>query len=202
MEKEDRTASNLELVGGRLCLDYTKTLRRREYLISYQELVAWGKHVHILTAAEAQTLLQMAACFPDSAAAALDRAITLRETIYRVFSTVVDGQRPESVDLVAMNATLKEALSRLQVSPAASGFGWTWVVEKDDLDRILWPVAHSAAELLTSNDLGRVRQCARQGCDWLFVDLSKNHSRRWCSMNMCGSRVKSRRYYHRKKVDG
>jgi predicted RNA-binding Zn ribbon-like protein len=134
MEKEDRTASNLELVGGRLCLDFTNTVStrierlRREYLISYQELVAWGKHVHILTAAEAQTLLQMAACFPDSAAAALDRAITLRETIYRVFSTVVDGQRPESVDLVAMNATLKEALSRLQVSPAASGFGWTWVV--------------------------------------------------------------------------
>jgi predicted RNA-binding Zn ribbon-like protein len=67
---------------------------------------------------------------------------------------------------------------------------------------MLWPIVRSAAELLTSEDLGRVRRCGREGCDWLFVDSSKNRSRRWCSMEMCGSRVKSRRYYYRKREEG
>jgi predicted RNA-binding Zn ribbon-like protein len=208
MEKQERTASNLELVGGRLCLDFANTVSTRiealccEYLTSYRELVAWGQHVDILTDAAAQALSLEAACHPELAAAALGRAIAVRETIYRIFSASADGQRPESVDVSALNATLKEALSRLQVSPTAGGFGWTWVVNENDLDRILWPVVHSAADLLTSDDLGRVRQCEREGCDWIFVDLSKNHSRRWCSMNLCGSRVKSQRYYYRKKGEG
>jgi predicted RNA-binding Zn ribbon-like protein len=71
--------------------------------------------------------------------------------------------------------------------------------DEDELDRMLWPVARSAADTLTSGDLKRVRRCARQGCDWLFVDTSKNRSRRWCSMSMCGSRVKAGRYYRRVK---
>ncbi|MCK4470533.1 MAG: CGNR zinc finger domain-containing protein, partial [Anaerolineae bacterium] len=93
---------------------------------------------------------------------------------------------------------LHEALSRLEIRPSADRFEWAWVLGENDLDRMLWPIVRSAAELLTSGDLRKVRQCAREGCDWLFVDASKNHSRRWCSMNMCGSRVKARRYYQRK----
>ncbi len=93
---------------------------------------------------------------------------------------------------------LHEALSRLEIRPSADRFEWAWALDANDLDRMLWPIVRSAAEMLTSGDLGRVRQCAREGCDWLFVDASKNHSRRWCSMNMCGSRVKARRYYQRK----
>jgi len=93
---------------------------------------------------------------------------------------------------------LHEALSRLEIRPSEDRFEWAWVLDANDLDRMLWPIVRSAAELLTSGDLRKVRQCAREGCDWLFVDASKNHSRRWCSMNMCGSRVKARRYYQRK----
>ena len=93
---------------------------------------------------------------------------------------------------------LHEALSRLEICPSEDMFEWTWVLDANDLDRVLWPIVRSAADLLTSGDLRKVRQCARESCDWLFVDASKNHSRRWCSMNMCGSRVKARRYYQRK----
>ena len=103
------------------------------------------------------------------------------------------------MDLSALNAALREASARLEVAPSAGGFEWTWVLDEDELDRVLWPIVGSAANLLTSAELGRVRQCARRGCDWLFVDLSKNQSRRWCSMELCGSRVKSRRYYRRRK---
>jgi predicted RNA-binding Zn ribbon-like protein len=205
MEGRKREASNLELVGGQLCLDFANTVStriealRREYLITYSDLVAWSQHAGILADNEVKSLLQNAASRPDLAAAALERAIALRETIYRIFSAIADRQEPEKADLAAMNTALHEAFSRLEVRPSVSGFEWTWVLDGGDFDRILWPIVHSAADLLTSEDLGTVRQCARDGCDWLFVDSSKNHSRRWCSMNMCGSRIKARRYYQRRK---
>jgi predicted RNA-binding Zn ribbon-like protein len=201
----ERLAGNLELVGGSLCLDFVNTVSTRtealchEYLTSYSDLVAWSHHVGILTAEEAQVLTDTAARHPDRAAATLDRAIAVREILYSVFSTIARDQKPDKADLGTLNLVLREGLSRMEIAPVGQGFAWTWVVDKEELDRVVWPVVRSAAELLTSGDLERVRQCARDGCDWLFVDLSKNQSRRWCSMDMCGSRVKSRRYYRRRK---
>jgi glycosyltransferase involved in cell wall biosynthesis len=75
------------------------------------------------------------------------------------------------------------------------GFAWEWAIG-DDLAGVLWPVAHSATGLLTSVPLGRVKGCA--GCNWLFVDESKNKSRRWCSMEDCGTYAKMRRYVARR----
>ena len=205
MGKKERKASTLELVGGRLCLDFANTVstriegQSREYLSDYGQLVAWSQHTNILTDAEAEATLDSAVSRPDLAATALERAIALRETIYRVFSATADGQEASKADLSALNRALHQALAQLEIVRSGDTFGWSWVVGLDDLDYMLWPVIRSAADLLTSDDLRRVRECAREGCDWLFVDLSKNHSRRWCSMNMCGSRVKARRYYRRRR---
>lgn len=205
MAKKERSASNLELIGGALCLDFANTVstrieaERREYLTNYRELVAWSQHTQLLAMDDAQSLLHAAAHHPDGAAAVLARAIALRETLYRVFAAVAHAREPQDSDLAALNAVLQQALSRSKIQPSAGGFEWGWAVAGSDLDRMLWPIVRSAAELLTSEDLGRVRQCARDGCDWLFVDASKNHNRRWCSMDVCGSRVKARRYYRRKK---
>jgi len=202
---EERAASNLELVGGRLCLDFTNTVStrskalRRDYLDSYAELVVWGRHAGILGDDEAQALRERAHRHPAAAMAAHEHAIGLRETIYRIFSAIAGGQEAEEADLDSLNCMLRTALSRLEVARSADRFEWSWVLDDDDLSHILWPIVRSAAELLTSESLGRVRHCARDGCDWLFVDSSKNSSRRWCSMSMCGSRVKARHYYQRKR---
>ena len=201
----ERTADNLELVGGWLCLDFANTVsvhvegQGREYLTTYAELVAWSQHAGILTGDDVRALLSGATCCPDSAAAVLERAIGLREVIYRTFSALTAQRQPTPPDLAALNRALRDALPRLELRPAAGGFEWTWAAARDDLDRMLWPIVRSAADLLTSEDLARVRECAREGCNWLFVDTSKNRSRRWCSMDLCGSRVKARRYYRRRK---
>jgi predicted RNA-binding Zn ribbon-like protein len=206
MRKPERSAGSIELIGGELCLDFTNTLSTRieglgrEYLTSYRDLVAWSRHAGMLNQEEARTLLQKAAHQPDRAAAALERAIALRETLYRIFSAIASSRQPPKADLAATNRALHEALSRLEVVPAAGGFAWSWVADEAGLDHVLWPVVRSAAQLLTSDELARVGECAREGCDWLFVDTSKNHSRRWCTMAVCGSRVKARRYYRRKKI--
>jgi predicted RNA-binding Zn ribbon-like protein len=205
MVNKERSAANLELIGGAPCLDFANTVstrieaQRREYLTNYRELVAWSQHAQLLSMEDAQSLLHTACHHPDRAAAVLERAIALRETLYRVFAALAHDREPQDGDLMALNTALQQALSRSKIQLSAAGFEWSWAVARSDLDRMLWPIVRSAAELLTSEDLGRVSQCARDGCDWLFVDASKNHSRRWCSMDVCGSRVKARRYYRRKK---
>jgi predicted RNA-binding Zn ribbon-like protein len=69
--------------------------------------------------------------------------------------------------------------------------------DRTDLDRVLWEAAASAADLLTSPDLARVKTCPGAGCAWLFLDRSRNGTRRWCDMSVCGNRAKARRHYSR-----
>lgn len=207
MTDKQREAGNLELVGGQLCLDFANTVSTRieslrcEYLTCYGDLVEWSRHAGILTDNEVQRLRREAARRPAEAAAVLNQAIAMRETIYRIFSAIAHQQPPAVTDVAALNAAFAEVLGRLRVLPSGEGFEWQWAQDPHALDIMLWPIVRSAADLLTSTDLRRVRQCARrERCDWLFIDTSKNQSRRWCSMNLCGSRDKARRYYRRKRA--
>jgi predicted RNA-binding Zn ribbon-like protein len=97
-----------------------------------------------------------------------------------------------------LQAEVTCALAHFRVAWSPAGFGWEWDQANSGLDRVLWPVAWSAAELLTQGPLERIRECPGQDtCGWLFLDLSKNASRRWCDMRVCGNRAKARRHYER-----
>jgi predicted RNA-binding Zn ribbon-like protein len=194
------------LSGGHLCLDFANTLdnrltgRAKELLTSYADLVAWSRQVDLLTEADAQRLKQEGAQRPADAAAVLQRAITLREAIYRIFSAAAAGRVSEAADLDTLNQTLAQGRALRQVVVTAKGYRWQWQAQAAALDRMLWPVAQAAAALLTSEDAGAVRECAAGDCGWLFLDLS--HRRRWCSMQACGNRMKARRHYTRHKTGG
>jgi predicted RNA-binding Zn ribbon-like protein len=190
---------------GRLCLDYANTAdwhaseHPEEFLNSYADLVAWGRHVGILTDSQAKRLLRKATLRPSEAAEVLKRAVDLREAIFRIFAAIAHGSPPKAADLSLLNQALSGALAQARVTPAADGFAWDWSDDDDALDRPLWPVVRSAAELLTSPELRRVGECADANCGWLFLDTSRNHSRKWCDINDCGNRAKARRYYERKR---
>jgi predicted RNA-binding Zn ribbon-like protein len=193
-----------ELTGGRLCLDFANTVSNHagphptEHLHSYADLVSWGHQAGILSEEEAQLLFQEAARRPEEAQAVLARAIALREAIYRIFSSIAAGRPPQPDDVDLLNAALCEALSHLCCIDFADGrFTWGWRGPQNALERILWPVVRDAAELLTSGDLVRVRHCADDVCGWLFIDRSKNRSRRWCEMKTCGNKAKARRHYEK-----
>lgn len=207
MAQETGLETTFEFTGGRLCLDFTNTLdgsraRPTERLLSYRDLVAWGRQAGVLTDQEARHLGQAALRRPAAAARALADAVALRETIYRILSAGLGGRSPDKADLTALNAALTQALSRLRVSPRGGGYVWEWENLEDALDRVAWPVVRSAADVLVSGDASRVRRCAGTNCDWLFFDTSRNHSRRWCDMRGCGNRAKARRYYARKRARG
>lgn len=194
-----------DLSGGCACLNFTNTVggrrpdRPREYLNSYTDLLAWSLHAGLLSEAQAEHLAGEAERCPAEAAQILAEAITLREAIYRIFSATARAEPALAEDLSILNSALGKALARLQVRPDPPGFSWCWSTAEDSLEAMLWPVARSAAELLTSADLARVRECAGDVCSWLFLDTSRNHTRRWCDMRDCGNRAKARRHYARSR---
>ncbi len=191
-------------VGGRLCLDFCNTVGSRttehpnERLRRFEHLITWSKLAGIVSDDEAQQFADAAADRPADALATFDHALSLREAIYRIFSAVAAKKTPQAADLDPLNRTLSEAMAQLELTNNVDGFGWRWRYEPGQFDRLLWPVARSAADLLTSADLSKVRECANETCGWLFLDLSRNHSRRWCDMSDCGNRAKARRHYERK----
>jgi predicted RNA-binding Zn ribbon-like protein len=205
MDEGGTRAGTLSLLGGRHSLDFANTADWHasdhpiEMLTSYPELVAWSVHAGILTEHQSQRILGAAARRPVDATEVLNRAIALREAIYRIFSAITHGHEPQVADLAVLNAELSRILAQSRIVSSSSGFTWDWAGGDDALDRMLWPVVHDAADLLTSEGLERVGQCADGRCGWLFLDTSRNRSRRWCSMEDCGNRAKARRHYERSR---
>lgn len=127
-------------------------------------------------------------------------ALALREALYAIFSASMNAKQPDIEDLNLLNVILREGMAQASIHVKGQGFAWTWDVESA-LDSVLWPIARSAAELLDSDEVKLVRECpGDDGCGWLFIDTSRNHRRRWCSMDGCGNRAKARRHYERKNT--
>jgi predicted RNA-binding Zn ribbon-like protein len=202
-------AHHFELVAGALCLDFVNTVgdragtRRyaRNYLQTYDDLIAWGLQTELLAEREAVTLRALAHRHPDDAVAALTRAVDLRETLHTVFSPIAHGRAIPRDAIADLNVILPSLLARarLEKTPDASACHWVFDVpaksdDTDSFDRIIWSVVQSATALLTSHDLEHVHQCALENCGWLFLDLSKNKTRRWCAMKMCGNKAKVRHH--------
>jgi predicted RNA-binding Zn ribbon-like protein len=195
-----------DLDAGSLCLNFANSVEWHasdhpdDKLRNYADLIAWAEAAAVLSPDQADRSRRMAQKQPQMARAAFDRAIQLREAIYRLFVDVSKQGAFHAKDLALLNEALSESLSHLQVVASSAGFEWGWAESFVDFNQILWPVARSAGDLLTSDKLERVRKCAdERGCGYLFVDTSRNHSRRWCSMESCGNRAKAHRHYRRQQ---
>lgn len=191
--------------SGRLVLDFTNTAEFHasehpdEMLETYDDLVSWSLAAGLITKSEARDLLIKAEKTPRAASIIFGKALELRETLYRIFSAIAGGSQPDEKDFSEFNHYLNETLNKSQISPTDEGYRWTWLIDENSFDRMLWPIVREAANLLTSKDIRRVGECADdRGCGYLFFDTSRNHSRRWCSMEACGNRAKAQRHYQRK----
>ncbi len=196
-------AGNRELLGGLPCLDFINTLggrnreNSREWLLAYLDLTRWSVHAGTLVQPEADRLLALAGENPQYANEVLQKAILFREAMYEIFRAAMEHRTAASDQVALFNAVLGESLCHLGVATAVGGYSWDWQ-GKNDLEFVVWPVARSAAKLMTSPDLERIRQCP--GCYWMFLDQSRNRSRTWCGMQWCGNRAKARRHYERRVI--
>jgi predicted RNA-binding Zn ribbon-like protein len=196
--------SRMRIVGGNLALDYVNTRSGPpagpsddDVLHRYEDLVAWACHVGMVTEPEAARLCRLTRTEPDSAQVLFKRAMCVRDYLDELFRTAATGGQPSGGHLTRLRDDTAEALAHAQIVPWDGRYRWRWT-DHQDLGRPLWPIVHAATELLTTGPLDRIKTCA--GCRFIFVDESKNRSRRWCSMEDCGTAAKIRRYTARRSA--
>jgi predicted RNA-binding Zn ribbon-like protein len=197
-----------ELTAGILCLDFVNTLDNRpsgepkELLARYGDLVRFAEDTGILTSAQADRWFTWSEADPEQAQRVLQAAIELREAMYAVFSAVIAKRAVPASPLAMLNRSIQLAAQHLSLTPANGGFVWRYDSDGDSpggFETMLWPIVGSATELLASDNLPFVRACSSKTCQWFFLDTSKNHRRRWCSMKLCGNRAKVRKFYARQR---
>ncbi len=188
-----------------LCLEFANTLAWRgsapsESLHGLPDLVQWCASSGGLLAGAIEGGGAWAERHPAEASSIFRGAIALREATYRIFHAVAGGNAPADGDLSELNRALKETPARSALQRIDGGFGWRIEgIRRATVAALLAPVLWSAGDLLTGPQLVRVRECANDKCLWLFLDESKNGTRRWCSMSACGNRAKAHRHYARLK---
>ncbi|HEX2167287.1 MAG TPA: ABATE domain-containing protein [Longimicrobiales bacterium] len=198
---------DLDLVGGHVALDFANTGSladgpSSERLVAYPDLLTFALRTGVIGERAAAELRSVAEREPGRAEVVLERARELRDTLDHTFTAVATSGRPDETDVARLNGFLEEGMRYRRLEPDERCCGWAWSAGEEPLARILWPIAAAAAELLVEGDLERVKRCGNATCGWLFVDLSRNRSRRWCDMRECGNRAKARRHYARRKDSG
>ncbi len=189
------------------CLAFANTVawhasqHPEEGITTLKVLIDWEEAKGIISPGLAGRLRLAAEKDASAAAEARQSAIAFRETVYRVFVAVARQQIPAAADISSINEVLQQGTARAGLVESAGRFHWAWNGEDYGFECLLWPAAHSAARLLTDEKLRfSIRQCADdRGCGVLFLDRTRNHSRRWCSMKTCGNRAKAQRHYLRKQ---
>jgi predicted RNA-binding Zn ribbon-like protein len=125
-------------------------------------------------------------------------AVRLREAIYQILLSQIDGKAFDRSALKILNAATGAQVRGLGIVASKGGLTWRSDKRHSAADDLLRPIAWSAVGLLMGSRSGKVRQCQdERGCGWLFVDESRAQNRRWCSMGDCGNRAKVLRHYHR-----
>ncbi len=198
-----RPLEQLRLLGGSLPLDFVNSVDWRagdqpvEYLGTYEALLAWSLRLGTLSDAEAATLRTIAARDPAPASAAAARLRRQREQLYALLCGIAGGEHPEQSRLDGVRRWYGSAVAAGNLRDDGGKIALDW--PGDRLDRPGWPIAAAAWDLLADPALERVKLCPAEGCGWLFLDRSKNGTRRWCSMDGCGARMKMRRAYARER---
>ena len=196
----------VELAGGNLALDFANTVGgthvrpTHDHLRGYGDLVRFAELAGALPRAVAGRLQARAEREPGRAAAVFELGLALREAVWSVFSALASGEVPGERDLALIGDAAAAGAARLRLVKDRDGVSWSLPMDSDDLERPLWAFARAAADLLTSRDLDRVKECASEACEWVFLDRSRNRSRRWCDMSDCGNRAKARRFQARKRA--
>jgi len=195
-------AETFRCPGGELCLDFCNTGQhvrgageeQIEWLTDFGELVAWLHAAGALSAKQVSSLRAAAERAPEAAQRVWSRALRFREALARVLIAKAQGRSPFTDDLQLIEQEYARSARYARLAAAADGFHWTVDNEAEDLDLALRPLVESAVSLMTSPRMSRLRRCGNATCYWLFIDETKNASRRWCEMASCGNLMKVRRH--------
>jgi predicted RNA-binding Zn ribbon-like protein len=217
VRKADRPDVHWRRVGMRPCLDFVNTVGgrvsapgaratqdfadriTRDDLPDYETLLRWSVFASLIDAPERDRLQERARRSAPAAQRVLRRARRLREALYRIGKALLEGWPPTAADLAVLDREVREARRRQRLVARGRRLEPEWMQDPPRLDRMLWPLALSAAAVFGSDDVGRLKQCGGTSCGWLFLDTTRNHSRQWCEMADCGNLAKVRRFRQRNR---
>jgi predicted RNA-binding Zn ribbon-like protein len=196
MPNQNRNIQTLDFFGGAMCLDFVNTINSRtapefDYLRDYAHFADWSGRAGIASADQCSRLKSLASQDANQAHGVFVKALHYREIIYQLFRKIARNIEPDPVELRLFLHLYSDALVHGEMTHAGNHFIIEWQ-SAADLESPMWPILNSAAQILFSAELAHVKECP--GCGWLFLDRSKNQSRKWCSMETCGARDKTRRY--------
>ena len=187
-----------KLNAEHVALDFVNTLDDRyaprgprELLPSYAELIRFCRQAGLVTQAEAARLSALPGASQEKA---LRSAIELRELLARVFYRWVEGRPPSAGDRIALEEWSAACARHRELRWKNEHLEWTWKALAADAEAPALLLAQRGLELLIGEEPPRLHACASDTCRWLFLDTSKNGTRRWCDMKTCGNRAKARRY--------
>jgi predicted RNA-binding Zn ribbon-like protein len=202
VDTSGRVVSTVPLEGGHLALDFVNTVGglrvhppspAEELLDDYDDVAIWCARLGVISERQAASLRATARRDGRAAARALSRTRELRdELLYPIFRALADGKQPRAALLDRLRDRECEALADAHLGPG----GWAWPAPRELTDP-LRPIVHAAVELLSHGPLDRLKTCGN--CRWLFLDESRNRSRRWCSMDECGTQIKHARFVERRR---
>lgn len=197
------------LTAGHPALDFVNTLDWRfhpgadgaqELLTSYRDLLEFLEQSQLLTATHTR---QLRRATRDSAGEqVLKSCVELREAVAEILYAGLEAGKPPADALKTLSHFFKTALDPQQLQWNEGRLEWYWPQMEPRPELPLWILSLSAASLTISADMHRVRACENLECRWLFLDTSKNHTRRWCDMKVCGNRMKARRFKAQHKAVG
>ena len=199
-------AETFRCPGGELVLDYCNTgqglrgNRGIEWFQSYADVLTWLEAAGALTRKQAAALRSRAERSPEEARKVYARAIALREAMARVLLAKTQDEAAAAQDLRLIEREHAHTAPCARLVPNDGAFRWAVDAEAEELDSPLRPVLESAVSLMTSERMKRLRRCGNSTCYWLFIDQTKNCSRRWCEMASCGNLMKVRRHRERHRA--
>lgn len=199
----EKSIATLRFDGGILCLDFVNTISNRnkpspfDYLSGFRELLEWYGRTGVITAKVSHTLERLAKGYPQKAAVVFNKTIALRELLLRLFTAAIHRKAPDASDIVLFNTYVADAYANIEVAWKPAQRQGELLFNAPALEQLTWWLVKSALELYTGKSLQQVRQCP--ACGWLFLDKSRNGSRKWCSMSSCGDIHKVQQFHQRNK---
>src|ERR1700731_4519178 len=196
-----------DFLGEALCLDFLNTLHHAgakdpgEELCSDTDLAAWAEQAGILSASEAGGLQGEALrnyldlrLLGEKPTSLRDDARALREALRRMFRRAARDRKIAPRDVETLNLLLERLPAAGRIEKSNGDWTMSWESRAGGTEKLFYAIVKSAAELVATGRWRAVRECASDTCTWMFLDTSKNHSRRWCEMARCGNRDKVYRF--------
>ena len=168
-------------------------------LEDFTDFAAWAIAAGLLEKSQAEKLIGDSKNRPQIAEA-FARAINFREILHEMFGSLADGKEIGKAAIDAINGELQNTGGTIEVRKAENGFEKLFRADFSEPLKLLAPVAESAADLLCYGVPANIKKCENPDCVLFFYDTTKNHSRRWCSMQVCGNRAKAAAFYQRRKM--